>query len=72
MKYIDYLFEVVGEDSPWCGEEFLVEVCIDNVPEEDPHSIAWEIATENFPDEELTCHGSMPLWYAETLGLDTY
>ena len=41
---IDYLFEIVGEDSPYCGEEFFVEV--DNLYENDPCSIAWEIALE--------------------------
>ena len=67
---IDYLFEIVGEDSPYCGEEFFVEV--DNLYENDPCSIAWEIALENFPDEELKCIGAFPPAIAEALGYDTY
>jgi hypothetical protein len=68
MKYIDYLFEVVGEDSDLCGEEFFVEV----VMEEDYRSAAWEIAIENFPNEELRCLGAYPPALAEAMGYDTY
>lgn len=68
MKWIDYLFEVVGEDSDLCGEEFFVEV----VMEEDYHSTAWEIAIENFPNEELRCLGAYPPELAEAMGYDTY
>ena len=68
MKWIDYLFEVVGEDSDLCGEEFFVEV----VMEEDYRSVAWEIAIENFPNEELRCLGAYPPELAEAMGYDTY
>lgn len=68
MKYIDYLFEVVGEDSDLCGEGFFVEV-----PDgEDALAMAWDIATENFPYEELECIGTFSPVQAEAMGYDTY
>lgn len=66
--WIDYLFEVVGEDSDLCGEEFFVEV----IMEEDHRAAAWEIAIENFPNEELRCLGAYPPAIAEAMGYDTY
>ena len=63
----NYLFEIVG-DSEYCGEEFFVQV------ERGAESLdmAWDIATENFPDEELICHGCYSDFSAEMMGLDTY
>ena len=64
-----YWFEVVGEDSDFCGEEFFVEVgCF----EEDPLASAWDVAVSNFPDEELECHGKVSFGFAEMMGYDTY
>lgn len=65
---IDYLFEVVGEDSDLCGENFFVEVAM----EDDYLATAWDIAVENFPNEELECLGSFPPALAEMFGYDTY
>lgn len=66
--WIDYLFEVVGEDSDYCGEEFLVEVegGVDSV------KTAWSIAKENFPNETMKCYGPFSVEEAEIMGLDTY
>lgn len=70
MRTMDFLFEVIGEDSPICGENFFVEVDTDY--EDDPRAIAWEIAVEYFPDEKLECLGAFPPSLAEALGYDTY
>ena len=69
-KCVDYLFEVIGEDSDLCGEQFFVEV--DYTYEDDPLAVAKDIAAENFPDEELACYGPFSPAYAEMCGLDTY
>lgn len=60
----DYLFEIVGEDSYGCGEEFFVEC--------DTEAEAWQIAEANFPNEELRCWGKYSIEDAEIMGLDTY
>ena len=60
----DYLFEIVGEDSYCCGEEFFVEC--------DTEADAWQIAEANFPNEELRCWGKYSIEEAEMMGLDTY
>ena len=63
MYYITYWFENLNT-----GEEFFV-VVLDN---EEAHDMAWDIATENFPDEELKCHGRVSNAFAEMMGYDTY
>lgn len=68
-KTLTFWFEVIGEYSGLCGEEFFVEV---NADEEDPRAIAGDIAAENFPNEKLKCHGRVTLEMAEMMGLDTY
>ena len=68
MKYIVYLFEVVGKESPLYGEGFGVEV----LNNEDALYMAWDSACENFPDEELECIGSCSPSMAEAMGYDTY
>lgn len=60
----DYLFEIVGKDSDCCGEEFFVE-CYNETE-------AWQIAEENFPNEELRCWGKYSIEEAEMMGFDTY
>ena len=57
-------YEVVGEESDLCGEEFFVEA---RSPKE-----ADEIARDNFPDEQLHCFGLVSDYEAECMGLDTY
>lgn len=68
-KTLTFWFEVIGEYSDLCGEEFFVEV---NANEENPRAIASNIAAENFPNEKLKCHGRVTLEMAEMMGLDTY
>lgn len=68
-KTLTFWFEVIGEYSDLCGEEFFVEV---NADEENPHATASDIAAENFPNEKLKCHGRVTLEMAEMMGLDTY
>ena len=67
-NWVDYYFEVTDEDSPWYGEEFLVEV------EDTPNSLdeAWAIARENFPNEKMKCWDKYSVEEAEIMGLDTY
>ena len=60
----DFMFEIVGEDSDLCGEQFFVE-CYNL------HT-AWEIAVDNFIDEELEYLGKYSPEEAEAIGLDTY
>ena len=60
----DFMFEVVGEYSELCGEQFFVEC--------DTKAEALEIAADNFPDEELHYCGRYSPEEAECLGLDTY
>lgn len=60
----DFLFEVIGEDSDLCGEQFFVEC--------DTKREAYQIAADNFPDEELRYCGKYSVEQAEILGYDTY
>ena len=68
-KTLTFWFEVIGEYSNLCGEEFFVEV---NADEENPRATASDIAAENFPNEKLKCHGRVALEMAEMMCLDTY
>jgi hypothetical protein len=45
---IDYLFEIVGEDSDCCGERFFVECAKDENP--------WDVVAEYFDDEEAEAY----------------
>ena len=70
---LNYLFEVVGEDSDLCGEQFFVQVN----PEEFKTASkalakAYEIARENFEGEEIRAQGVYSDEVAEWMGLDTY
>ena len=49
---IDYLFEIVGEDSDCCGERFFVECAKDENP--------WDVVAEYFDDEELDKFAGRP------------
>ena len=66
--WMTYWFSIEGEDSDLCGEEFFVEV----KDEDNPLAIAWDIAVENFPNEELKCYGRVSSAWAEMMGYDTY
>jgi hypothetical protein len=59
-----YWFEVIGEDSILCGEQFFVE-------EEDIDK-ATAVAETYFPDEIITCYGDVDDFEAEMMGFDTY
>ena len=59
-----YWFEIVGEDSVLCGEEFFVE--------SDTQEHAEHLAEFYFPDEEIEFNGEVSEFEAEMLGLDTY
>lgn len=66
-----YWFEIIGEDSDLCGEEFFVEIqnAFDaRVTEEEAIAYAQRL----FPNEELDCHGMVTEFEAEMMGLDTY
>lgn len=66
----NWWFEVVGEDSELCGEEFFVQV--KRVPGDNGKAEALLIAEDNFPGEELRCLGWVTDETAEDIGLDTY
>ena len=66
-----YWFEIVGEDSDICGEEFFVEIQ-DTFDAKLNRENAIEYAQKLFPNEELTCHGMVTEFEAEMMGLDTY
>lgn len=72
-KYADmwtnWWFEIVGEESELCGEQFFVAV---KVPIEEAKAEAMKIAKENFPNEELICYGWVSDEEADMMGLDTY
>ena len=57
-------FEIVGEDSDLCGEEFFVEA--------DDKREAFAIAKHEFPGEKLVTHGTVSETEAEIMGFDTY
>lgn len=61
---IDYLFEIVGEDSECCGECFFVECAKGENP--------WGVIAEYFSDEEVVPIGEYTPEEAEILGYDTY
>ena len=60
----DFMFEIVGENSNCCGEQFFVEC--DTLEE------AWTIVYANFGDEEIKYCGRCSIDEAEAIGLDTY
>ena len=66
IKWTTYWFEIIGEDSDLCGEEFFTE--LKNATKEQ-HII---YANQIFPNEKLRCIGSVSGAEAEMMGLDTY
>jgi len=66
---LNYLFEVSGEESDLCGEQFFVQVDPDD---KSPLKKAWKIARENFKGEALILTGLFSDEMAEMLGFDTY
>ena len=65
-KWTTYWFEIIGEGSDLCGEEFFTE--LENATKEQHIAYAHEV----FPDEELRCIGKVSAAEAEMMGLDTY
>lgn len=59
-----YWFEIIGEDSILCGEEFFVE--------EETLGKAWDLVDEYFPDEVTLYKGIVSDFEAEMMGYDTY
>ena len=73
MKTTNILFEVVGEDSDLCGEEFFVQVQYEDGEKKcDIKARALEIANQYFEGEKLRCGGFYTDNEAEWYGLDTY
>lgn len=66
IKWTTYWFEIIGEDSDLCGEEFFTE--LENATKE--QHIAY--ANKIFPNEKLRCIGRVSRAEAEMMGLDTY
>ena len=64
MVVSTYWFEITGEESVLCGEEFFVE--------EANQRNAVEYARELFPGETIRCLGRVSQYEAEMMGLDTY
>lgn len=62
-------FEIVGEDSELCGQQFFVEV---DIPLDKAKREAIQRAHIEFPNEKLTCYGRVSQTDAEYMGLDTY
>ena len=60
----NYLFEIVGEWSEICGEQFFVQC--------DTRKEADEILGQYFWGEEVKCLGKYTEEEAERMGLDTY
>lgn len=65
-RWTTYLWEIVGEDSELCGEQFCTELRSADMLE---HAVC---AHKAFPDETLKFLGKITQFEAETLGLDTY
>lgn len=61
---IDYLFEIVDEDSDCCGECFFVECAKDENP--------WDVIAEYFGNTEIVFIDKYTPAEAEILGYDTY
>lgn len=59
-----YWFEIIGEDSILCGEQFFVEA--ETLIE------ANKIVDDYFPDEITLCYGDVSDFEAEMMGYDTY
>lgn len=63
-KPLTYYFGITDENSILCGEEFFVEAF--------SYKQALNIASETFPNENLTYYGIVSDEEAEIMGLDTY
>ena len=61
-----YWFEIVGEDSDLCGEEFFTEL------EDGTRDTHIAYANQLFPNEQIRCLGKVNATEAEMMGLDTY
>lgn len=65
-NWTTYWFEIVGEDSDLCGEEFFT--ALQNADKKAHVTYAKEI----FPGEKIKCLGKVSEEEAEMMGLDTY
>ena len=67
MNWTTYWWEIYGEDSDLCGEEFFTALP-NNATYEEHEKYAMEL----FPNEWLNCLGYVTEEDAEMMGLDTY
>ena len=65
-NWTTYWFEIVGENSDLCGEEFFT--ALQNADKKAHVAYAKEI----FPGEKIKCLGKVSEEEAEMMGLDTY
>lgn len=66
MDWTTCWWEIIGEYSNLCGEEFFTELPNAGIVK---HS---EYAHQIFPNEKLRCLGIVSAFEAEIMGLDTY
>ena len=59
-------WEIIGEESDLCGEEFFTE--LEDATKADHTAYVHEL----FPNEEVRCVGKVTAYEAEIMGLDTY
>ena len=67
MNWTTYWWEIVDEDSPYCGEEFFTAL-----PDNAGSGEHYHHARNLFPGVKLKCHGYITEEEAEMMGLDTY
>ena len=76
MEWTTFWFEIVGEDSDLCGEEFFTALYTP-LTDNKRHNKALraqhiEYANSIFPSEIIKCLGYVTEEEAEMMGLDTY
>lgn len=64
MKNYNWLFEIIDDESEYCGEEFFVY--------ETDREKAWHVARIYFPFDKMVCRGSFSDYVADMMGYDTY
>ena len=75
MEWTTYWFEIVGEDSDLCGEEFftaLYTAFCRNKRSKKLKAQHVDYAQSIFPGENIKCLGYVTEEEAEMMGLDTY
>lgn len=67
-----YWFEIVGEYSDICSEEFFTELHTAETDKKALKAMHIEYAESIFPGEVIKCLGRVSAAEAEMMGLDTY